>query len=719
MRHTKSILASKPLRFGMVLAVLLTLYSIISPKTFAGLNSKSLKIALPLNGFLSNGFTTVNRVQQIVNLIKLNYQSLKFNNAVEKNAAQDEFKWIFTAEGISFFPPVVDKNGTIYAATTDINLELNLQDLINKGPEDALVDIKTNIYSLQPLPLKPTGKEDWVFSGIDGIIIFPPVVSTDGTILVESIEGVNNDSINLMGKLTAIDQNGKNKWGTTVNFDNQIFIAPPVIGSDGGILVASVNIFDFTNINNIEDLITHISSIDPANGGIKWSFDAAAFSDDHLIVLAPPIIAQSGDTVFISAINAKNLSIQEEINLFIEEFETNAQIDEEKKEALLEAVKNGKDFTSILDEIEGETELLLNDELDKFLDDILNQLCNLIALDANNGGLKWQSPLPGICFVPPIIDTVNGEKIFVSAVNFSLQVDLEASVDIQIVNPKDPASDLEVKIDIIPPEKDDIILTPFGTLSSVDVSNGGIIWSTNIDDIILLDPVIDQGNERIIVSGTDGSDIRFDLNDFSINIFDSKNKIHALNKNNGAVEWVSEAFNGLIASSIVSNVNFPLLLGTDGSVFFTLFDEIETANGEERTPSQMIHAVNPDGSTKWEDPFAPEGFLTSAPVISRLDNAIFLSASSLRNSLEIPPFLKGGGQLQGLIPDLKGRLVRLNSGNGTISRSVEIDGFPPSSPVIDTGLNAIYIITSDFEIGVRPFSFDLLSFVYAAELNQN
>ena len=677
-------------------------FLLLNHKLFADSKANSLGYFYLRKLLEKNALEHVNELLQDEKLISKFYKNYKSKeNDTTTGILSDDFKWVFDANGFSFTTPVVDPNNTIYTLSTDFSF--------NKMP----YGFKTSLYALQSESIEQSGKENWVFNNVDGIATFPPAILFDGTIIVESIEAINGATEDLHGKLYAIDQNGKNKWGSFINFDNEIFLTAPVTDQEGSLLITTVNTIDFENINNSMDVATHVSSINMEDGGINWSFKTELFNnEDTLIMLTQPVINRLNNTVLINTINAKAFTMQDEIDLFLNEFESSVKIDELKKDELREVVRNGEDFTSIINDIENDVKLQLDNDLDKFVGNILNHLCTLIALDKDDGTLKWQSAIPGICFTSSVLDTKDDKLTFIGQTNFSLQTNLDINVDITVVDPKDPEGDIDINIQIIKPDQDGVVLTPFGVLSAVEISTGNIVWTSDINDAIFLSPVFDDVNNRVIVSGNSDVNINFGLGEFSTN--NPKSRIYAINVSDGSMDWVSESFDGIIGfSSIDSNPTFPLLLGADGSIIFVKFN---IKNSDNINGSYMIHAINSDGTTKWLEPFIPDGFLTSAPVLDIVNSSIIFNMFDLPSSIKDFVSLDKVKKFDGLTIPFSGKLVTINNNDGTIRRLTDLNGLPLSSPTIDSMLGTVYSIANDFELSLKPFELNLSTSVHAIEL---
>lgn len=673
------------------------------------------------NKLISTVHSPLNMVQKKIDLIDLNYQERLSSNKPAKQQLLEDFRWIFKAEGLTFDSPGVDLvNGTIYVATTDINNELNLQDAREPDSRDGLFNIiHSNLYALEPDLIEKTGKGKWVFRDINGVIAFSPIIAADRTILAESINGINirNSTFeNLQGELYSVDQNGKDKWGKQTVFKGEIFLGPPVVSPEGSIIIATIKPFDPLNMNNsLEGLSTTVASIDPADGNIKWSFSPLNLSSDtSLIINAGPVISQTGDLVFINVIRPLSaLDIQEEINGFIKGLEDNLleTVDEGKKEDLLEAIEKGEDIEPIIEDIEKEVGLLINDRMDEFLHGLLNSLGKVFALDINDGSVKWEATFSGFSLSSPII--ISSDEIHVGAVNLLASVKLEANLNVTVNNPKDPEAGFDITLNIIPPAKDDITITTFGTLNSIDISSGEILWSTNTDEPILVRPVFDQKSEATLVGATS---FTIDTTTDKLNISNLKSKIYAINSVDGSIHWASELFEGIVGiPSIDSVFDFPLLPGRDGDVFFTLFDPGKRDDGVFIfTPK--IQAINPDGTTRWPAPFVPDGLVTSTPIIKGDDDTLFLSVSNHQGLFNEKTFgIKNSGT-ENRRPDFNGQLISLNPDNGAVIKSIEMDGFAYSSPVIDANMESVLVATDGFKINRKPFSFGLETLVHSIRI---
>lgn len=694
-------------------------------------------------------------VQRGVDLIMPDYQHLSPDKAIEIAQSRKDIKWVFPAEGVSLVSPVINpEDGTVYATTTDIDIEANLKDLPDNGPDAITIgDLHSNVYALRPKSIGNRGSKKWVFS-MGGIVIFQPVVSTNNkTVFVESINGeidLENQTFEFSGgKLFAIDQDGKDLWGRPAEFEGEIFLGPPVIGNDGTIYTTTIKIADISNITEL-DFSGVISAIDPTNGEVKWRFNPSELSDDKfLFTIAPPAVAPTGDTIFINAISTVSTEeIEGLITSAIPEIQDEiADLINNTIPSLLEAIENQQDINPILDDIEDDVESLFNLLFNDLIKEILN-LGTIFALDSDKN-IKWDSTFPGVSLSSPVaadsgVVNTGGVNVPIEDISTDVNIDaklnpeegtIEANLDVRLLvlgatfgvkigielNLEDPSGTLKLtdpKIAL--PDLEDIDASLIGTLNGIDSANGNLLWSTNIGEAIFNKPVVINNLNQTIV-GASGFSINTGQDGIEPESLFSK--IYSINTSNGDIGWESESFNGVIVgfTPVDSIIGDPLLVGRDGSVFFSFFD-ITAGEDEAEIPSFKVLGVNQGGTTKWEEPFVPDGLVTSAPVINKDDDMLFISISSVKDLFEelpLPPMpsREKRPKLRDLVPDLKGKLVAINPVDGTTSKSIEIDGFPIASPAIDEKEKAIYVGTADIGIGKRPLSIELLSFIHAARLD--
>ncbi len=635
-------------------------------------------------------------------------------NAAEIKAIED-FKWIFEAGGFSLPPAVNDENGSVYVTATTFDLKPKPDEQIGRGQNRETLNIKTTLYSMQPDPIKKTGKTNWVFGRVPGVVLFPPAILPDGSIVVEAVDDINNPSKNIKAKLISVSPNGKDKWRKALTFEGETFLSPPVVDENGSILIVTANINDFTNID-LANLNTSVSFVDQTNGSIKWSFNPAVLEDlETFIIASAPVIDPINNIAVAAAVNIADLSLVEKINLFIEGFEKGAVIDEGKNQELLDAIKAGRDINPIIREIENGIKEPLNTGIDEFVEGLISNLCKTIALDMNNGSVVWQTNLPGYCLISPFINGTGDNVLISSRINFNVDVDVDVNVDVKIIDPKNPGGNLSIDFRIVRPAEDDIIVKPSGALTAINILTGEVLWSTDINGAVLTSPVFDVENNRVIAAGTENIVVNADINQF--NMDKALGRLFAIDVNSGNEAWTSEAFPGVIGTpAIDSRMRFPLLQGKDGSLFFTLFSFALPVNGSSILTSS-INAVNTDGAVKWQSPFATGAALNTAPVIS-FDDSLFFNVNSGLSQLKMRLFLKENGANSGAQSlFFKGRLIGLNPETGLINKSVETGGISFSPPALNRERNVLYEVTNDFKIGRKPFSIDLTTFVHALKLD--
>lgn len=688
----------------LTLTVVLTLFLIISYRCNVSAGSELSQVEVVYDLLRENIYAPVKKLEHDIKHLKSICKYKSVNVDFKELQSSDEFKWIFESSGVSLTTPAVSDDGSIIITSTKVGLDLSLKNLINKDPDALPIVVTTILSSLQADPLKKTGKEEWSFDRIPGAAIFQPVFTSDGSIILETIEGADNIPDDLQGHLFAISPDGKNKWADVVTFENEIFIGPPMESNDGTIIVTSIKILSLLDNNTLKEFDTTISGIDPDDGSIKWTFHPSNLeTGEPLIITTPPVISRTGDTVFLGVMNIANLKNPAKLEFFIKEFENNVKIDEEKNKALIAAIVNGKEIEPLIEEIENDLELQLNDALKEFIDESFLKFCSVIELDLNDRVVKWQTPLDGFCLTSSILDPENQQVLYSSRTNFTVQIDLQVTVEVEIGDPKDPEGNLEVSFEVEKLTEDNVTIKQIGTVSAVDVLAGDVMWETNIEKPIYLNPVFGLNNEKIIVAGTKGFNVNSDLD--KISVTRSGSSVYAINKSDGNVDWESATFDGVIGFSITNSlISFPLLSGSDGSVFFTVFN-LEFDVGAVNAISVLkIYALNQEGISKWETPYTPDGLLTTEPVINTNGNSIFLS-------VEDTP------KLSDLVPKTRSKLVEIDSNTGTGIKSFKMNGFVFPPPAIDTKENTLFVSASDVEVMFRTFSFDILSFVYALDLD--
>lgn len=720
-----------------------------SPSSLQFINDKVMeKIKSPLN-----------KVQDVVDLISSNYERA-FNDTVVAQRDRSDLNWVFEADGISVVSPVVNQDdGTILASTTDIDIEVDVKNLPTEGHDAITVGkLKSNVYALKPNPVRGKGNDKWVFTADNSVIIFPPIFSDDQKIFFEAISAdidIQNKTFGNFGtNLYAVNQDdGSNAWGP-IEFKGEITLAPPVATPDM-VITTTLQVADFSDFD-INNLSAKVTAFDSATGNKKWTFSPAALEGElPSFIIAPPAVDAGGNTIYVNAISTVS---EEEIKEFVNNSVTAAQDDilfiiEETIPALLDALINGNDINPILDPaeetIEGLFDNIANDLVDEF-----TKLGEVIALD-QNGAIKWRSGFPGVSLTSPVVSDAG--IVTVGSVNFLIE-DVASQVDIFVelsdegilsvktkvgievagisvgievnlnVNIDDLANgtipeDVKPEIIVDKPDLENLSIALNGAVTAFDPLNGDLLWKTKVGEPVLLKPVVSNDGKQVIIGASnftlekedgddeDGGDGNDDGSG-NVKISSPVSKIYSIETAGGSVEWESDSFDGVIGLPVLDSIiGDPLLLAPDGSVAFSFYDKGKL----------KIGAVNDGGSMKWANPFEPDDLAVSPPIINPNDGMVFFTMSKVKDLLEGLPTPgepdKGGERpkLRDLGLDLKGAIIGLDPVAGTISKSIEIEGFVVSSPAIGVGRNStIYASTIDLEIGKKPVSVELKSFVSAA-----
>lgn len=757
--------------FAMKVCVsLLVLSLFFSNVSFSSNENNSNPISFVNNKLKEIITAPIKRTQRAIGIARSTAMNAVISNGLVKQQARRDFKWSFPAEGLTFLRPVVGVDGTVHAVTTDIDIVINVDQLAD-SPEEAITigSPNSNIYALKPNAIKSKGKELWKFN-TDGIIMLPPVISDDGKVFVETVSAdidldtqeINSSAINLY----AI-KDGVNIWGDKVSFENSLSLASPVVAADT-VLTTTIKVLDIPDVTdidnidieniNLESLSGVITAFDASNGNVKWTFNPASIEANveglPQILIAPPVV--DGNTVYINTISAISL---DGITELITESLTGVQdvvsdILTDTVPALLAALVLGGDTEPILVPVEDQVGDIITD----IIGDVTSQLSSLgslLALNLDDGSTEWSSRFPGISLSSPVITdsgvatvgSVNlnlddtdavvdigvsltetnlmlGAKVDITIIGVTFSVSIDVDVNLATLE-SDPEGSVTITTDIKDPSLDELKIDVNGKVAGFDVNDeGNLLWEASVSNPVLLKPAVSNANNKIIVGGT-GFEIETssdggDGEDSNVNISINKitSNISAIDAVSGSLDWESDPFDGIIGVPTYDVIlGDPILPANDGSVFFSFFD----FNAENSGSSMKVWALDSKGDIKWSSPFIPSGLATSAPVIDTETGEVFLAFSEINIDIPAPgpdSGEDGGGETPGLKdlkPDLKSLLVSLEPSSGDVAKSVEIEGLALSSPVLDADGGTAYITTFDFEIGKRPVSFDLLSFVHAVK----
>ncbi len=734
----------------------------VSTNLFSADKNSLTPIGVVNNQLEKNLRAPLRRVEHIIDLVRSKALNANSDSGVTQQARLD-FKWAFTAEGVSFLKPVISESGNVHVATTDIDVTVALDELEEKGEEAVTIgEINSNLYALKPNPINPRGKDEWMFN-TDGTILFPPVISDDEKVFVESLvvtnEVVGSSTVTGFSVNVFAVKDGVNVWSNSVEFDNSIPLSSPVVAQNT-VLMTTLKSPDFSDFN-ISDLSGEISAFDSATGNTKWTFNPANTGMDTedgegeeqnslpKFLFAPPVV--DGNTVFVNTISATSI---DDIKAFLEnsiegvdELFTTIVVDTAPD--FLAALLVGGDLNEVIDPVEDDIEVIITEIIDDLVEELSN-LGTLFALNLADGSVKWNSKFQGVSISSPVI--ANSGIVTVGSSNLKLD-DTNADVNIGIALDEDNGKltfDVSVQIEIAgvtfgfkkvleidllalqddptnlegivtsppletdTPELDELIIEVDGRVSGFNVADGTKAWETTVDSPVLLKPVISNEMDQVIVGGTTFS---VERTDSSVDIGGFASKIYAVNGLNGNLDWESDPFAGVIGLPPLDLIlGDPILLSTDGSVFFSFFD---VENDDPSSSVLKVWAVSQGGSMKWSSPFAPENLGTSAPVIDPETGKVFLSLSQIDipdPDGDVPPEDGETPNLRDLKPDLKGLVIGLDPLSGAVDKSVEVEGFVISSPAIDPRGGTAFISTIDFEINRDPISLDLLSFVQAVKV---
>ncbi|MGR3219304.1 MAG: outer membrane protein assembly factor BamB family protein [Candidatus Anammoxibacter sp.] len=735
---------------GVILLAVIISLTMLNGKAFSDNKTEAHTFTFVTDTIKDTLRKPLERLKNVSDLINLKYRDA-LNNDVEAQVSRTGFEWIFEAEGISLVKPVVNQeDGTVIVATTDIDFKVRVRNLLRRRKSVLVIGKpESKLIALNPNPKSNKGNKKWTFN-IDGIVIAPPVLSGDDT-FVTSIAGSVNleglDDLDLEGfleglddlegflanlddlanldildigiKLTAINKNGRKKWKNPVEFDRAIPIGQ-LVAAPGLILATTFEIptFSVKNTNIVDSLTGVVSAFDSKTGEENWVFNPAELdSEARLIVINTPTVDDS--TIFINAISAIS---EKEINDFIEFIRDtilNVQNDigttiTNSIIQLLDIFQSGGDIQPIVNNITEEVKLIINDTINNITNELPSVSSKLFALDSD-GEIMWNSSFAGISVASPVVTdsgiNVNSTDLSLGDISFDVKIDtnvtpegvlkVDATINLLIAGTTinigvnitldtasaAPLDTLITEFDI--PELNEILgtLNIFeGVSTTFNKTDGELIWQTKIGAPILLKPVTSGG--QIIVATSS-----FNSNNESGNtgLTNPTSKIYSINTTNGETNWESDSFEGTIVS---------LLLGSEDDVFLSFINK-------GTLQFQALDSI--DGSTKWANPFIPDNFVTSAPVINPNDGMVFLTASKIDlDNL--------GTSLKDLVPPLTGEIIGLDPSTGTIDKIIEVEGLLLTSPAIDKSRDAIYSVTSYIDIKLLRLKLNLLTNVNASSL---
>lgn len=678
---------------------------------YAEVNKVPIQYAFYNNKLIEMVRLPLLKIQNVIdNAINVHKNTLS-ENSVKVLENNKDFNWVFTTEGASIVAPTIDsEDGDIIALTTDIDVALDLKNQTIK-----IGELKSNVYALKPTFTvggkrrfrgESNNNKKWEFNDVKGAAVFSAAILNDGVIIVEAIDATFDIENNILGNVTSrlygLDGEGNNKWGDSLNFDNKIFVTPPFVGPNNTIFTTTLEINDFSNIN-VKDLKSLVSAVDPASGNVIWSFDPADFvKNDPVITIAPPAFGKSDETIFVTAVSPLT---DEKIGEFIADtLKTSssdvAKLVEDAINEILADIEKKSDFSSITSGFSDKAKSVLENMANKTIMEFL-EMTTVFALDSKNGEVKWQSALSGLSISSPVV--VNSNELNIGNINFVAETIMDVEVQEVTFDISDPNNTIEMEFKVEAAKTANMNVKQFGTLNSIKITDGELLWTKNIVEPILFKPITTINGDQTIVGGVNFS-ITKDEN-LGTTISDLSSKIYAVNVKDGDVAWESKLFEGSIGSSPIGFLNgAPILKGTDGSLFFAVFD-FEVNKENEISKSTNVYALNLDGSTKWPNPFKLDVFLIANPAVSSETGSIFLSVNDTFEPT------------QSLEQKLTSKLISLNQKDGSILKTIEMDGLTVTSPVIDNGNDAVYASTSSYKIIKRSSSLDLFSLVHSVPLN--
>lgn len=674
--------------------------------------------------------TQLNKLKQSLEMIKLNRKNaLQTSN--DKRINNNDFNWITKIPGISITPPAIDPlDNDVIVAVIDINQEIIL-DLI-EGKVD-LLNTFSSLYALKPNSEKPNRRNNgknikWVINGLRGAAVFPPIVLKNATVLVSTVDGgFNTGLFEGTSRLFSISDNGNHRW--QLQFDkDETFVSSPVIAPNGNIIVSTIKITPLS-------ISPMLRLIDPINGEILWSIDENDIETDDFsfFFITPPAVNENGD-FYVSALGFAKSHITRDplIEIIKQNAKTVDKLVNDTINDFAEIIKsdNLENSDLIINNFIKEIKPILNDSAEELLkdrDDLAQFVTCIYKIDRNNGEIEWQTILQGDSLFAPLI--VNDESLIIGKINYLYNPEiilrgLLLNADLDSDTPENTIS-LKFHLDLILETRD--LTKATSSLVSIDTDNGAIMWSSDFEDIVHFTPVLSKDEKNAIVPAF-------------LFLNDNPSKLYSIDVDDGATKWNSTSFDGVIGQISTSLLNkSPLLTGNDGSTYFPIFDFEFTLNGNNGFATDAeIQAVTSGGSLKWIKPFTNAGFLFANPTIDNNDDSIFLNIIrtdnivSIRNQNEAPPDELPDGikrrrdrrkERRDKEPTilLQTDFVKLNPINGEISKSVKLEGFGLSSPIIDNDLNQIYTITSDalFENGrgIGELTLEPFSLVHAKTLN--
>ncbi len=712
-----------------------------------------------INSKLVEPFRQVNNVLDLVN--SSGYQQQLTNTVNAEMVLLRNFKWIFKANGISLVKPAIDSNsGALYVPTTDVDISIDVRDLAELGEDSINIgNLQGKLYCLRANPVSNRGRKEWEID-TNGITVFPPVVSGNGNVFVESVDGdfkidlENLDEIDLgilTSRLTAIDNNGNAIWN--VDFDNSSFISKPMVAPDDSVITTTVTIPDLPKISDInpneldlDGFSANISVFDSRNGNIKWTFNPASLeSENHLALFTPPTVAFNEGKIFsVASSRLSSEELQKLATEIVEDIEQSAI--ESVLASILQIVailSEGGDANALIDDLENDIARLINDPLKTALNKPFGK-SELFAIDTD-GNILWQAEVPGLSLFSPLASdsglvNVCTLKVFVEEISSSVDMEVELSpqnlltidTDVELLISGEPVvfgldfsfdasrlGDINniseildiLETDIERPKVSDLInilsMNLISEYFAYNTSDGELLWSSLIDGPVFTKPVFTDDKQQIINTV---NDLSFDEVLDSLELQSVTSHIYSLDANNGDMKWESDPINGTIIP--------PVLTDKNNCVYYSFIEDekLDFNQIDFNQSVAQIGAVDSNGLAKWAIPFKPDDLITSVPVIDS-SGALYVPVSKVNDLIPSDEGMESGNRvkLRELRPDIKGEIIEIDTAIGTAIKSIALDGFIVAPSIIDESRNALYTSTINFTTSVNPISIELLSCVHATK----
>ncbi|MGR3219343.1 MAG: carboxypeptidase regulatory-like domain-containing protein [Candidatus Anammoxibacter sp.] len=420
---------------------LIIFISVVGLPAFFGLNATVTNAAteLPLVQPINSELSKYNPsaiIKRYIQQIQNVNQNSKVDAFATVRGSGASLLWEKSIDEGVLFSPVINKDRTVAYIASN---EVDTQ----------AKDFNGRLYAINLVD----GTEQWTFD-VDGLLTAGPIVAEeDGTIYVVAGSAPDQNVIDSTAVLFAVNDKGKKKWSFKVEGS---IVSAPVLSQDGRIFFGTTG----DDGSGVLYAINPLSVSDTDNVKPDWTFKTKG------AIVSSPLVTERG-TVFVAstefADSAEDDDVVHMTALGIDEGNLKWEF-EKMGAAFVSPVRKGSIVLYGVSNINGNVnKAVVTGEIIAFDTD---------KIDPRNVEPSWSRIVNGGIFFTPLLLT---DTLYLGTI--AIMTEIPASL-----------SDLD-KLEL-----------PTGSLIAIDIENGDVRWSVDLDSIPVSSPVVGPEGSILITS---------------------------------------------------------------------------------------------------------------------------------------------------------------------------------------------------------------------------